>query len=137
MIRHSSLLSRMFRLSVIAGLLLFGNPVFAAGDMVPFPRIPKANGDNVHQGIDIRSEHMRQLLHQRDVTMQQGVRPKDERLQGCLSCHAVKDKDGHAVSVEDPKHFCRVCHDYTAVRIDCFECHASKPDDDIAAGASQ
>ena len=28
----------------------------------------------------------------------------------------------------DPKHFCRSCHDYESVSIDCFECHVSKPD---------
>jgi hypothetical protein len=24
-------------------------------------------------------------------------------------------------------HFCQSCHNYAAVKIDCFECHSSKP----------
>jgi len=137
MIRRLSLrLSLMALLALLGALMVSGNPA-SAESRVPFPRIPKALGATVHDGVAIRSEHMKRLFHQRDETMRQGIRPKDERLQGCLSCHAVKGEDGHAVNYEDPKHFCRVCHDYAAVKIDCFECHASTPDVEISAGGTQ
>jgi hypothetical protein len=32
------------------------------------------------------------------------------------------------VTVSSPQHFCRSCHDYAAVKVDCFECHASRPE---------
>ena len=41
--------------------------------------------------------------------------------------------DGQPVSYDDPKHFCRSCHSYASVSIDCFECHASKPEPEKAA----
>jgi len=123
-------------LSLLSVLVLLGGNAWAESP-VPFPTIPKANGPDVHEGISIRTEHMNLLLHQRDETMHKGIRPKDERLQACLTCHAVKDTDGHAVSIESPKHFCRTCHDYAAVKIDCFECHASTPDTNLAEGVGQ
>ena len=33
---------------------------------------------------------------------------------------------GEVIRHEDPRHFCTECHAYTAVRIDCFECHADR-----------
>ena len=49
-----------------------------------------------------------------------------EELRGLL--HQVKGADGRAVTVSSPQHFCRSCHDYAAVKVDCFECHASRPE---------
>ena len=44
-----------------------------------------------------------------------------------------KGADGKPVAYSDPKHFCRTCHSYAAVRVDCFECHASRPDEKAKA----
>ncbi|MEJ2035783.1 MAG: hypothetical protein P8X69_06795, partial [Maritimibacter sp.] len=44
----------------------------------------------------------------------------------------VNDDTGTPVTAEDPRHFCRVCHDYAAVEVDCFMCHRSTPDEDKA-----
>lgn len=96
--------------------------------LVPFPTIPKANDKpDFHGDEEIRKTHMRNLMHQRDETMRQGIRPEEDSLKACMSCHAVKDDAGIAVSYDNPEHFCRVCHDYTAVKVDCFSCHASTP----------
>jgi len=101
----------------------------SAQTLVPFPEIPRAIGDpDFHGDTPIRDTHMLLLLHQRDETMRQGLRPEKESLKGCLSCHAVKDDVGQAISYENPGHFCRVCHDYAAVQVDCFSCHSSLPD---------
>lgn len=78
----------------------------------------------------MRRNHMDLILHKRDRTMYKGVRTKDASLTQCVSCHAKKDeKTGEFLKASDPKHFCRGCHDYTAVTIDCFGCHASRPTD--------
>jgi predicted CXXCH cytochrome family protein len=70
---------------------------------------------------------MTMLEHQRDDTMLKGVRGNPYSLKDCISCHAVDGADGMPVTVSSPKHFCRSCHDYAAVNIDCFQCHASRP----------
>jgi len=40
------------------------------------------------------------------------------------------------VTVDDPQHFCRTCHDYAAVRPDCFQCHASRPGEGLLQGGT-
>jgi [DsrC]-trisulfide reductase subunit J len=97
------------------------------------PVIPKANGDAcARDPVFMRSNHMEILKHRRDVSVHDGDRAKDdtskESLSACVTCHAVKDADNTPVSFSNPKHFCRTCHDYAAVRVDCFECHNSKPE---------
>lgn len=94
----------------------------------PKPDIPKGKGDKCVEDTDfMRKNHMELLLHQRDETMQRGVRTKKHALKECIECHAVYDNGGQAVSHLDSKHFCVQCHEYASVSIDCFDCHASKP----------
>jgi hypothetical protein len=69
---------------------------------------------------EMRRDHMKVLLRQRDLTMHQGIRDPRFSLKNCIDCHAsratgsVLGKDG----------FCSSCHTYAAVSIDCFECHS-------------
>ncbi|HJO73863.1 MAG TPA: hypothetical protein QGH84_01430 [Rhodospirillales bacterium] len=105
-----------------------GSAACAGESGVPVPNPPKGKGEQcVRETSFMRANHMNLLLHQRDETMQKGIRTKKFSLKECVSCHAVPGKDGQPVSYEDPKNFCRSCHDYVAVKLDCFECHASKP----------
>jgi predicted CXXCH cytochrome family protein len=92
------------------------------------PVIPAGQGDSCVKDTGfMRRNHMELLKHQRDETMLRGVRTEQFSLQGCLSCHVVYGADAVAVTVASPEHFCRSCHDYAAVSIDCFQCHASRP----------
>jgi hypothetical protein len=68
---------------------------------------------------EIRRDHMKMLFHQRDRTLRQGVRETRFSLKGCVNCHAGKQT--HSVLGKDA--FCSSCHEYAAVKIDCFECH--------------
>lgn len=98
------------------------------------PQPPKAKGGSCVRDTDfMRRNHMKLLTHQRDETMYEGVRGKPEGLTNCITCHAVKDDAGKFVSISSPKHFCRTCHDYAAVSVDCFQCHASRPEAKNAA----
>ncbi|MDH5801793.1 MAG: hypothetical protein OEZ68_13385 [Gammaproteobacteria bacterium] len=100
----------------------------------PMPEIPKGKGDKCMDDTDVmRKSHMDKLLHKRDRTMYQGIRTEQFSLKQCISCHVVVGQDQKPVSAASPKHFCRVCHDYASVKIDCFECHASKPRPQAAA----
>ncbi|MCI0505684.1 MAG: hypothetical protein L0Z73_06185 [Gammaproteobacteria bacterium] len=94
----------------------------------PKPDIPKGKGDRCVEDTDyMRKNHMELLLHQRDETMYRGIRTKKHSLKECIDCHAVNDNTGQPVSHLDSKHFCVQCHEYASVKIDCFDCHASKP----------
>lgn len=89
---------------------------------------PAVEGGCVSSTDWMRRNHMAMLGHQRDETVHEGARDGRFSLQGCITCHAVKDDAGIPVTVEDPKHFCRTCHDTAAVQPDCFQCHASRPE---------
>jgi len=96
---------------------------------VAFPVIPVAQGDKcVADTAFMRRNHMKLLNHQRDETVLKGERDEPYSLKECLNCHVVFGPDAKPVTVASPSHFCRVCHDYAAVSIDCFQCHASRPE---------
>jgi [DsrC]-trisulfide reductase subunit J len=122
-------------LIAIADLAFVANAVNedVAASRVPYPDIPKGQGDNCVEDTEfMRRYHMTLLLHQRDDTMLKGIRSKQYSLKECISCHAVPGPDSIPVTFASPEHFCRSCHDYAAVSIDCFECHASRPEQEIA-----
>jgi hypothetical protein len=101
----------------------------AAADGVSGPVIPRGRGERCVADTEfMRRNHMTLLMHQRDATMRQGIRSKQFSLSECVACHAVTGPDRKPVSISNPSHFCRACHDYAAVQIDCFQCHASRPD---------
>jgi hypothetical protein len=68
------------------------------------------------------------LLHQRDRTVQEGIRTSNYSLVECIDCHVQKNTEGEFVQVDAPDQFCEACHAYTSVKLDCFECHATTPD---------
>lgn len=119
-------------LSVMPGVALADG---APASRVPVPHPPKGKGDTcVADTAFMRRHHMKMLMHQRDATMHEGIRTKTFSLNGCLSCHAVTGGDGKPVAYDSEQHFCRGCHTYAAVSIDCFTCHASRPGE---GGATQ
>ncbi len=108
--------------------LTAANATLRADEDPLMPAIPKAEGERCVADIALmRREHMNLLSHECDDTMRKGIRKGQFSLKECLVCHAAAGPDGKAVSAESPRHFCRACHDYAAVRVDCFECHASRP----------
>ena len=118
----------MRAITLILGLMLgfagLSVPVFADA-----PEIPKATGEPHPEGNDWwRRWHMEQMKHDRDETMYEGKRDVSGSLTECFECHTVKDEAGTPVTYEDERHFCRTCHDYVAVKVDCFMCHRSTPD---------
>jgi len=109
-----------------------------ANTAVPLPSIAAAQGENCVADTDyMRRNHMDLLKHQRDETMLEGVRGEPFSLKECLDCHVVKGPDAVPVTASDPQHFCRSCHDYAAVSVDCFQCHASRPEMVTGSGATR
>jgi hypothetical protein len=96
------------------------------------PAIEAARGEKcVADPAFMRRNHMDLLKHQRNETVHQGVRDAKASLKGCIACHASATTGSVAAAKTD---FCVSCHSFAAVKIDCFECHASKPQ--VAASLS-
>ncbi|MDX2289465.1 MAG: cytochrome c3 family protein [Hyphomicrobiaceae bacterium] len=113
--------------AILAAMVLMLTVGVGAAQAGP-PKPAKGRGEACVAPTDwMRRYHMTVLHHQRDDTVHEGIRTQQFSLKGCIDCHQVKGSDDRAVTVADPKHFCRTCHDYAAVRVDCFECHASRP----------
>ena len=96
-----------------------------AAGRVPQPSIESARGDKcVQDPAFMRRNHMELLKHQRDDTVHGGIRGAKYSLNGCIGCHASQATGSVAAASTN---FCQSCHVYAAVKIDCFECHSSKP----------
>ncbi len=97
-------------------------PAQAGGGRTPLPAItPAAQGSQcIAPPAEMRRNHMTMLTHQRDDTVRGGIRGAKASLKGCVDCHAGAST--HSV-IKAPTDFCVSCHDYAAVRVDCFECH--------------
>lgn len=120
---------------IVAGGMSAAIAVGAAEDRKP-SRVPQPNvnivyGDKcVEPTEDMRRNHMKYILHQRDATMHQGIRGTKHSLKGCINCHA--DPETNSVLGEDG--FCQACHTYAAVKMDCFGCHTHKREPDFKIG---
>jgi hypothetical protein len=108
---------------VLSGCL---QPVTAGGGRTPKPVVERAaKGEQcVADPGFMRRNHMDLLAHQRDDTVRGGIRGAKYSLKDCIDCHASV----RTMSVAKAEtNFCVSCHTYAAVKIDCFECHSSKP----------
>ncbi len=117
-----------YLLLLLPALLLTGAAAVSAGDLRP--DIPKAaKGKQCVEDTEfMRRNHMDLLKHQRVETTRLGIRDKKHSLKNCFTCHVVMGSDGKPITVSDPRHFCRECHDYAAVKPDCWQCHVSTPE---------
>ena len=112
----------------LVGLLLVGVTVAAAdsaGSGVPEPVIAQARADKCVGNVEyMRRNHMQLLLHERYQEVHYGIRNGSYSLENCVNCHASRKNNSVLGSNQN---FCQSCHSYAAVKIDCFECHSSKP----------
>lgn len=123
-LRLHSLLALVFLLLVNAATLA-AETVTPTQGRVPKPVLEAGKGDQcVAETEWMRKNHMKLLLHRRDETMHKGIRTKQFSLQNCIECHASQKTNS---VIGSNQNFCQSCHSYTAVKLDCFECHASKP----------
>lgn len=133
-VRHSTIaMAALGVVSVLVAVLVDLNGVRdASADEggtkgVPMPAIPLGQGDSCVDDTEfMRRYHMTVLQRQHDDTLLRGMPTGKYSIKGCVACHAVMGPNGRPVRADSPEHFCRVCHDYAAVKIDCFECHASR-----------
>ena len=67
------------------------------------------------------------IIDQRNATSREGIRTEQFSLQQCIDCHNPAAEDGKVAHHTESQHFCSSCHSYVGVKIDCFSCHTSKP----------
>ena len=120
------------KLVMVAAGLLLALPLYAGE--VPSPVIPEAKAKAneefgcVEPVTEMRKNHMKFIMHQRDDTMRKGIRTSKYSLAECINCHVVAGEDGNYARYGEDKHFCSTCHTYAAVNIDCFGCHRDTPE---------
>jgi hypothetical protein len=111
---------------LIGSALLSGTAVAET----PFPTIHEPSDESlkcIQPEDEMRKNHMHYILHERDETMHEGVRNEPGSLAACIDCHVEPDANGEIAGIESKEHFCTSCHEYASVQIDCFQCHADRP----------
>ncbi len=76
----------------------------------------------------MRRYHMEVIRHQRDTTVYGGIRSTKHSLAGCVDCHVGYDAQHEPVAINAKRQFCKRCHNYAAVTLNCFDCHATLPE---------
>ncbi len=117
-------------ISMLAGMLL--GLMMALGSLQAGEAVDgSAKADKLDQCVAptqaMRRNHFEMIKHQRDLTVRHGIRNRDDSLARCVDCHVRRDADGAAVAVNSEGQWCAGCHEYAAVSIECFSCHASVP----------
>lgn len=127
--------------TLILALMLTATAPAAADSLLPVIPPAAAGAEQRDRRVCVapndimRRQHFTFILHQRDETVHRGIRTPRYRFAGCVSCHATQTADGRYNPINAPGEFCAVCHEYTAVSIDCFDCHAAVPDSAAAVTA--
>ena len=121
-------MNRFLRLiTAVSAFLLVSLPTLAD---TPLPTINEPEDEGlkcIHPEDEMRRNHMKYILHERDETMHEGIRGEAESLANCIDCHVQPDENGNVPRIDSTEHFCHGCHEYAAVQIDCFQCHADRP----------
>lgn len=109
------------------------SPAGTATGRTPKPTLVIEKGERcVEDTAYMRRNHMKLLMHHRDDTVHQGIRTEKHSLQNCINCHA-SSKNNSVLGTD--QNFCQSCHTYAAVKLDCWDCHASKPKQQATAPA--
>ena len=120
----------LFAVLIVAGFAIASDKMTGRVAM-PTVKI-ETGGACVAPTEEMRRDHMKMLLHQRDSTLHDGLREPRFSLRHCIECHASRETG----SVLGKDGFCSSCHNYASVRLDCFECHTPLRQS-VAAGVSR
>ena len=132
-VRFAIPLRTIAHLIVVLGTLAFPGGVAVAGGAGDFvlPGSEAASaGGCVEDTEFMRRNHFEVIRHQRDETVYGGIRSSKHSLAGCVGCHVVHAPAGEPVPISDQGQFCAACHAYAAVKMNCFDCHATVPEGD-------
>ncbi|WP_201243479.1 sulfur reduction protein DsrJ [Halochromatium salexigens] len=109
----------------------FGMGVVAQAEEVGDYVLPSSKAASLENCVEpteyMRRNHFELIRHQRDQTVYGGIRGSDHGISGCVSCHVGYDDKGAPVEIDGKGQFCQSCHEYAAVELNCFDCHATVP----------
>jgi len=119
--------------SAVLALTLSVPAVAGESDSSIKPNVPKAlkalpGTKCVDDPEVMRRTHMDKLKHHRDEVLHEGIRTKKYNIEECINCHVPAQEEAKASPSGNKDHFCMNCHAFAGVKIDCFECHASRPE---------
>ena len=123
------MINRILRITLLLTGVCLLIPATGSAE-VPLPVIHEPEGEGVKcvEPEDVmRRDHMNFILHQRDETMHRGIRTSKYSFAECIDCHVQPNEAGNIASFDSEDHFCNGCHEYAGVTIDCFDCHADRP----------
>ena len=125
-VRHSAV--ALVLVAVLVALAVLNNVFDAPADEgVPMPVIARGQGDSCVEDAEfMRRNHMTLLQHEHGEPRSKDTPREGYTVKECVDCHVVTGPKGRPVTADSPEHFCRSCHDYVAVKIDCFDCHRSR-----------
>jgi cytochrome c553 len=112
----------ILRAALAAAVLVAGSAASVVATAAGPSLEPARSGPCVEDPKVMRRSHMDFMKHDRDDTVRKGVRAIRHSLAACVDCHASKG-DGRVLGSD--RHFCQGCHTFAAVKVDCFDCHAS------------
>lgn len=122
--------------NVLLGLICI---LISATSLADGSKVPPPKGDQcVEDPVWMRTHHFETILHQRDETVIHGIRTTKHSLKNCIDCHITANAEGsYARYSNSEEHFCASCHTFAAVAIDCFQCHADRPESAIREAIKQ
>ncbi len=121
----ASIRSMLRALTLMGALAVLAMASLGAVAGANTPALIKGKGDKCVEDTQfMRRNHMDLLKHHRNETLRQGIRTTKHSLKGCVECHASSTTGSVAASKDD---FCAACHTFAAVKLDCWDCHATKP----------
>ena len=99
---------------------------------IPPPKENYSEETRCVEPVDImRKQHFEFILDHRDRTVIEGIRTTQYSLNACIDCHITSNTQGEYARYSQDTHFCASCHQFAAVNIDCFQCHADRPEEAI------
>jgi hypothetical protein len=117
----------LLAIAAVSALFALAAQAEEVGDFV-LPSSKAAQVENCVEPTEyMRRNHFEVIRHQRDTTVYGGIRSTKHSLSGCVSCHVGYDQDEQPVDIHAEGQFCSACHDYAAVDMNCFDCHATVP----------
>lgn len=128
------------RISILRNILLvLLFVVVSSNSIADESKVPLPKGEQCVEDTEwMRSNHFETVLHQRDETVLHGIRTKKHSLKNCIDCHITPNRNGeYARYSNSEEHFCASCHTYAAVSIDCFQCHADRPESAVREAIKQ
>jgi hypothetical protein len=128
MIAKAFIGASLFGIGVLGGSIVLAASADSGEGNYVVPGSKAANLSSCVRPTEVmRRNHMELILHQRHVTVHEGVRATKYSLAGCVDCHVSYDEKQQPVPVYAEGQFCRTCHDLAAVDLTCFGCHATVP----------